>query len=145
MKQRVRFELRIVFRHHQESRERTGEFSLRGLEFLERGGIVEHFGRGLDTADLGASVGDAEQHVLLLLGKTFNRIDQVRHQIGAALILVDDLGPVRLDLLVVALDGVVAAIGEAQGRKRRQHRQKSAHQILPFAVFPPTYQNGSVR
>ena len=120
-KQRVGFELRIVLGHDQQSRQRAGEFALGGLEFLERGGIVEHFRRRLDAADLGAGIGDAEQHVLFLLRKALHRIDEVGHQIGAALVLVDDLRPARLDLLVIGLDRVVAAIGQAQRRQRRQH------------------------
>src|SRR5712671_29641 len=69
--QRVRLELRIIFGHDEQSRQRAGQFALRGGEFLERRGIVQHFRRRLDAADLGARIGDAEQHVLLLLGKAF--------------------------------------------------------------------------
>ena len=94
---------------------------MRGLEFRECTGIVNEFRRRLDAADLGAGIGDAEQHVLFLLRKPLHRIDEVGHQIGAALVLVQDLGPARLDLLVIGLNGVVAAIGQAQRRQRRQH------------------------
>ena len=93
---------------------------MRGLELLERSGIVENLGRRLNAADLGPRIGHPQQHILFLLRKTLHRIDEVGHQIGAALVLVDDFGPVRLDLLVIALDRVVAAIGQAQGRQRRQ-------------------------
>jgi hypothetical protein len=53
--------------------------------------------------------------------KPFHRIDEVGHEVGAALVLVDDLGPARLDLLVSGLDRIIAAIGEAQRRQRGQH------------------------
>src|ERR1700682_5885868 len=120
-KQRVGFELRIILGHDQQPRQCIAEFALCGLELLERGGIVENLRRRLNAADLGPRIGDAQQHILFLLRKTLHRIDQVGHEVGAALILVDDLGPARLDLLVVGLDLVVAAIGEAQGLQRRQH------------------------
>src|SRR5450755_1930240 len=130
VKQRVGFELRIILGHHKQSRQCAREFALRRLELLERRGIVEHLRRGLDAADLGAGIGHPQQHILFLLRKTFHRIDEVGNQIGAALVLVDDLRPARLDLFVLRLNRVVAAIGEAQCRQRRQHGPKSAHRIL---------------
>src|SRR5262249_51895006 len=89
LEQRVRFELRIIFGDDQEPRQRARELALRLGEFLEGGGIVQHLGRRLDAADLGASIGDAEQYVLFLLRKALHGIDEVRHEIGAALVLVD--------------------------------------------------------
>ena len=53
---------------------------------------------------------------------------------GAALVLVEDLGPGRLDLFVIALDRVVAAIGQAERGQRRQHGQDLAHQISPGGI-----------
>src|SRR5262245_35612655 len=66
LEQRIRFELRIVFGDYEEPRQRAGKLALRLGEFLERGRIVQHLGRCLDAADLGACIGDAEQHVLFL-------------------------------------------------------------------------------
>src|SRR5947209_1544361 len=131
--QRIRFQLRIVFGDHQKPRQRAGELALRLLEFLEGGGIVQHVLRSLHAADLGARVGDAEQHVLFLLRKALDGIDQVRDQVGAALILIDDFGPARLDLLVLALDRVISAIGQAQRRQRRQHGQDFPHSSVSLS------------
>ena len=41
---------------------------------------------------------------------------------------------VRLDLLVLALDRVVSAIGEAERGQRRQHGQNLAHEISPGGI-----------
>jgi hypothetical protein len=73
-------------------------------------------------------------HVLFLLGPTLHRVDEVGHEIGAALILVHDLGPGGLDLLVLTLDRVVAAIGQAQRGQGGQHGQDLAHQISPGGI-----------
>src|ERR1700692_3691649 len=134
-KQRIGFELRVVLGHHQELGQRAGEFALRGLEFRERSGIVDEFRRRLDAADLGAGIGDTEQHVFFLLRKPLHRIDEVGYQIGTALVLVQDLGPARLDLLIIGLDRIVTAIGKAQRRQRRQHGPQSAHRKSPVTIF----------
>jgi len=95
------------------------------------------FRRRLDAADLGAGIGDAEQHVLFLLRKPLHRIDEVGHQIGAALVLVQDLGPARLDLLVIGLDRVVTAIA------RLNVASAAARSIIcasksPVTIFSPS-------
>src|SRR6185312_5223977 len=86
-KQCVRFELRIILGHDHQPLQRASKLALRLGEFLESGGIIQQLRCRLDAADLGAGLGDADQYGLLLLRKTLHRIDKVRHQIGAALIL----------------------------------------------------------
>src|SRR6202035_3115534 len=50
VKQRIRFELRVVFGDHKQSRQRAAQFALGGLEFLECCGIVDELRGGLDAA-----------------------------------------------------------------------------------------------
>src|SRR6266540_1990839 len=120
----VRLELRIVLGDHQQARQRAGELALRLREALEGLRVVHQLRGGLDRADLGARVGDAEQHLLLLGGESLHRGDQVRHQVGAPLVLVEHLGPACLDLLVGLLEGVVAAAAEQQRcKKKNESRQ----------------------
>jgi hypothetical protein len=82
---------------------------LRRLELLERLRVVDQLRRRLDAAHFRARLRDAEQHVALLLREALHRLDEVRNQVSASLILIDDLRPRRLDLLVLGLKGVVAA------------------------------------
>src|ERR1035437_3954540 len=119
----VRLQLRIILGDHQQPRQRRRQLALGCDKFLECGRIVDEFGRGLDRPDLGTRVGHPEQHILFLLRETFDRIHQVRHQISAALILVDDFGPARLGLLVGRLQGVVTAAAETQ--RYHQHYECS--------------------
>src|SRR5688572_5138588 len=93
----VGLELRIVLRHHQQARQRAGELALRLLEALHCLRVGCLLGGDLHRADLGARVGHAEQHLALLLGVALHGGYQVGDQVGAALVLVDDLRPRRLD------------------------------------------------
>lgn len=69
-----------------------------------------------------ARVGDPQQDLLLLRGEALDRVDEIRHQIRAALILVHDLGPARLDLLVGGLQGVIPTTRQKQHRTSQRHR-----------------------
>src|SRR6185369_5339031 len=89
----VRLELRIVFRDHQEPRKRARQLALRLLEALEGLRVVDELRSGLDRSDARTRLGDARKHVHLLLGEGLDRLDQVRHEVRAALILVQHLGP----------------------------------------------------
>src|SRR4029453_12445523 len=58
----VRLEVGIFLDRDQEPRQRARKLVLRGLESLERLGIVERFGRELDRGGAGARAGDFFQH-----------------------------------------------------------------------------------
>src|SRR3546814_11369581 len=62
-----------------------------------------------------------DEHLLFVLGVALDRVDQVRHQIGAALVLVEHFRPGCLDRLVLFLDGVVTTAAEAEGQQQ-QHK-----------------------
>src|SRR6266850_450882 len=128
--QRVGFQLRIVLRHREEAGKRARQLGLRRLEPGERLGVVDQLGRRLDGPSARACLGDLPQDLLLLRGIAFHRVDEVRHQVGAALVLVQHLGPGRLDLLVPALQLVVAAAGQKQGAERRNCHHESTHGFL---------------
>src|SRR6266581_1968829 len=129
----VGLELRVALGDHQQPRQRRGQLALRGGELLERGRIVDQLRRRLDRAHPGARVGDVDQHLLLLRGEALDRVDQVRHQVGAALVLVQHLGPRGLDLLVLALQVVVAAAAEGEQRRQRQRETgEFLHGHLPW-------------
>ena len=110
----VGFQLRIVLRHHQQPGKGSRQLSLGGLELRERLGVVDQLRGRLDAADLGAGIGDPQQHILFLGGKPLYGVHQVGNQVRAALVLVQDLGPARLDQLIVPLKCVVAAAGNGE-------------------------------
>jgi hypothetical protein len=94
--------------------------------------IVDQLGRGLDGADLGARVRDAQKYVLLLLREAFDRVHHVGDEIRAALVLAHHLTPGRFHLLVLLLDGVVAASAQAErGAEQGQGSQQSLHSGSP--------------
>src|SRR5438309_1188593 len=112
---RIGLELGIVLCDEQQPRQSARHSRLRLLEAPERGFVVEELGSGLDAADARARLGDLGQHLLFLRRESLHRVDEVGNQVGAALVLVDDLGPGRLDLLVASLDIVVAAARQPRG------------------------------
>ncbi len=71
----------------------------------------------MNRCRLGARLDDGGQHVLLLLGVALHGRDQVRDEIGAALILVLHVGPFGLRLLLERRDRVVAAARQAETEK----------------------------
>ena len=101
--------MRIVFRDGHETRQGAGHAGLRFLEALEGRRVIDQFGRRLDASHARPRLGHLHKNLLLLHGKALYGIDQVRHQVGTALVLVENLGPAGLDLLVDALNVVVAA------------------------------------
>ena len=108
----VGLELRIVLGHGEQAREGAGHFALCLDEALEGFRIVHGVGVDLHRGRLGARFGDADQHVLFLLGEALHRVDEVGNQVGAPLVLVDHLGPGALHLLVGGLQLVVAATAQ---------------------------------
>ena len=73
-------------------------------------------GVALIAADAGPRVGHLGQHRLLLRRVALDRVDEVGHEIGAALVLVQHFGPGGLDALVLPLQVVVAATGQREQR-----------------------------
>ena len=73
-------------------------------------------GRELDGSRLGARFGHADQHALFLRRKSLDGGDEIGNQVRAPLVLVDDLRPGGLHRLVLVLQLVVAAAGEADAR-----------------------------
>ena len=123
----IRLEIGISLGDGEQALQRLGQLALRGLELRESLRIGEQLGRHLDGAHLGARLGDADEHGLLLRRVALHGIDEVRDEIGAALVLVDHLGPGRLHALVLLLERVVAAAAEGQGGYRDECESRSAH------------------
>jgi hypothetical protein len=79
-----------------------------------------------------ARLGHADEHRLLLRGKALDRLDEVRDEIGATLVLVDHLRPGGLHGLVLGLDGVVAATAQGQRHHEHQHsKDLFLHMVVP--------------
>src|SRR5204863_4051246 len=133
---RVRLELGIILGDEQEPRESARHSRLRLLEAPERRFVVEELGCRLDAADARARLRDLDQHLLFLRRESLDRVDEVGNQVGAPLILVDDLGPGRLDLLVASLDIVVAAARETRGDQDDDGCEVLAHRFLPNKPAP---------
>src|SRR5579871_5607247 len=87
----VGLQLRIVLGDSEQTLERLRQLPLCLLEALEGLRVVDQLRRHLDGAHLGARFRDADQHLLLLRGITLNGIDEIRHQIRPALVLIDHL------------------------------------------------------
>src|SRR6516162_6911691 len=114
----VRFQIGIALRHREQPPERAGELRLRLLEALERFRVVDDVGRNLHL-HLGRArsrVGHLFQHLPFLGGVALHGLDQVGNEIGAALILVEHLRPLRLGALLVAWNVVDAAAREQQAK-----------------------------
>src|SRR5688572_21180221 len=118
-KVRIGFELGIAFDDDHEPRQGAREVALRRLELRERLWIVEDFRRRLHGADSGTCLRDTDQDVALLLREAAHGFHEIRNQVGTPLILVHHLGPRRLDLLVLCLEGVVAASRELRHKHDR--------------------------
>jgi hypothetical protein len=92
-------------------------------------GIVDQLGGGLNGAHLGASLGDAQQHRTAPARRSLDRIDQIGNQVGAALVLIQHLRPGGLDLLILGLDGVVAATGQQNAGDRGSPKANFTHEF----------------
>src|SRR6202041_2345762 len=82
-------------------------------------------------------------HLLLLRGEALDGVNQVRHQIGAALILVDDLRPGGLDRFVLLLNLVVAAATRQQCAGQYQTDLERAHANQASASESTAYDGGA--
>ena len=135
----VGLELRIVLADRHQARQRTRKLALRLLDFRDRGRVVELVGADRDLADVRARLGDFREDLFLVRRVTFHGVDEIRHEIRAALILVDDLGPRRLDSLVLGLDRVVAAARHEADENEQERKLEQPH-----GMFLPTIRDDTV-
>src|SRR5262249_19698549 len=96
----VRFEVGVALDGNEKSRQRARKLILRLLELLQRLRILERFRRELDRRGAGPRLRDLFQHRALLRRESLDRFDQVRDQVGPALIDVLHLRPLLVDVLI---------------------------------------------
>src|SRR3569833_1065225 len=123
---RVGLQVGIALLHHEQAAERGAQGPLRLVVFGQLGGVRDLGRVDLDAGGAGAGRGHADQHALLLRGGALHRVDQVRHQVGAALVFVLDVGPARLGGLFLGRDGVDAATGQAGGHGDGREGERDA-------------------
>src|SRR5690606_23577280 len=129
----VGLELRIVLRHQQQPADGALQLALRLLELLQRG-LVPRV--DVDAAHPRARLGHLAEDLLLVLGVATHGGHQVGHQVGAALVDVDDLRPGRVHRLVLLLDRVVAAPAQQQD----QHQcDNPGHALTPMKLLRPLH------
>ena len=91
------------------------------------GGVAEMLYTGSDRPRLG----NAGEYIGFVLRIALYRADQVRHQIGAALVLVEHFRPGSRDGLVFLLDGVVATTRQGQQSQCNDHGFQTTHGQSP--------------
>src|SRR4029450_305847 len=96
----VRLELGVALDGDQQARQGARELALRLLELLQRLGILQRFRRELDRGGAGPRLRHLFQHRALLRRETLDGLDQVRYQVGPALIHVLHLRPLLVDVLI---------------------------------------------
>src|SRR5207302_5853808 len=82
----IRLEVRVALDGHEEPTQRARQLTLSRLEALERLRIVERLRRQLDGRCARARLGDLLQHRALLRREAFDGLDEVRDEVGAALV-----------------------------------------------------------
>src|SRR2546428_561161 len=97
---RVRLEIGVALDGHQETTQGARELVLSGLEPLERLGIAEGLGRELDGAGARARPRHLLQDRPLLSREALHGLDEVRDEVGAALVDVLHLRPLLVDVLL---------------------------------------------
>jgi len=93
---------------------------------------------------LGARRGHLGENVLFMFGIALDRVDQVGHQVGATLVLVEHFRPGGLDRLVAGLEGVVAAAREQDGDQGQQREDTDAHEQILHREMKGNTQSGDV-
>src|SRR5213596_1614342 len=122
----VRLELRVALRDGEQAAERCGQRGIRLGHLLQVATLHR-------PRELGPRLRYLGEHRLLLLGVAFHRLDQVGDEIGAPLQLHLDLGLGGAHLLVIGLDGVVAA---APADQRYQRRRVPMYSLVHESVAP---------
>src|SRR4029450_4226888 len=103
----VRLEVGVALDGDQQARQRARELALRLLALLQRLRSRERFGRELDRRGAGPRLRDLFQHRALLGRESLDGLDQVRHQVGAALVDVLYLRPLLVAALIESHERVV--------------------------------------
>ena len=103
------------------------------LEFFQRLRIAGQFGGGLDRGGARARLDHLGERFLLKIGLSFDAGNNIGHQIGTPLVLVEHFAPGRLGLLVQCLEAVVAAARQGQrcGNSDKQQKQAVFHGEAP--------------
>ena len=107
---------------------------LRILQRFDLCRVGQVVGVEVNRGRLGARLGDLNKDVLFLLGEALNGRDQVGNEVGAALILVLNLGPGSVSRLLLGRDDIVAAGGNRNCDKR-QNGERS--QPIEYAHCQP--------
>ena len=99
------------------------------LEALHRLRIVEGLGRELHAGRARPRLRHRLEHAALLRGEALHRFDEVRDEVGAPLVLILDLGPGRVDVLLLDDELVVDADGpdDEAADHHQDHRQDHEH------------------
>ena len=121
----------------EQARKRGAELGLRGLELLELRGIRRSAARGeLHAADAGAGLGHFEHGGFLETGRARDGVDEVRNQIGAALIDVLHLGPGRVGALLESDETIVdAARPEADSQCEHDEENDEAEKDFHDGIY----------
>ena len=120
-------ELRVAFRHRQETRQGAAHTALRLLEGGDGGGIGEVLDADLHLADLGPRLRDRLEGLALVGGVSLHRLHEVRDEVGAALIGRLHVAPRAIHRLVVGDHGVVPA-ARGEGGKQKDYGQGSSYE-----------------
>ncbi|MNT27285.1 hypothetical protein D3C72_1629100 [compost metagenome] len=137
----IGLKLGIGLDRHQQPRQGGRQLALRLLILLEGGGVAEAGGVDVDAGGLGPRLDHLRQGGAFLNGRALHRGDQVRHQVGPALILALDVGPGRLGPFLLGRNGVVAATRHGGGQDDdggdgRETGRESSHEFLRRSAGP---------
>ena len=131
-----RRQLGIVLDDDQQPRQSAGEGLLSGLELLQ---LRRRWGPfHVDRTDARTRLGDRLEGIALEIGRALDGRDQVRHQVGTALVDVLDLAPGLAHLLVETDHPIVGPTErqdaqDDQTQNQQQRQQGLAH--VPFRLL----------
>ena len=115
-------QFRVALAHHQQARKCVAQLSLRRLKFLQFCRVGwSVIGIDLHPPDAGASIRHFRQCRFLKICRALNGVDQVRNQIGAALIDILHLGPALINLLLERDQSIIAG---GDSTSADQHNEK---------------------
>lgn len=105
----IRLEVGVSLGDRQQTAERAGDSSLVLLELVKSLWVRQDVRRQLHLSGMRARFGHLGKDLLLLVRVVFDGFDEVRNEIGAALMLIQHLAPGSLNLLVLSGDFIYAA------------------------------------
>src|SRR6185437_10387992 len=93
------------------------------FELVKRLRIIQYVWRQSDRRlrRLGARLGYLSQDALFLLRVALDRLDEIRNQVGAPLILVENLTPCRFDRLILARNVIDPTARQDQADQCKQN------------------------